>query len=216
MRKIITFFVFIFCFQNFIQSQILVPKENIISNYPLLTDNENFLNQTNQGGTIPIHNLNNIYTFDFDLNKFYPINQLKIYVQNPYIFDWHHRCLKIYTASSNFGPWTLIDSFVDYNFLAGNASQVFKSHQLLLNNCKISRFWRLEVHNNGGSFFISEFDFFYNTSLINNSNSGVLLNDNCTNLTAFANNESYLWSTGETTQSINVCNSGTYTGIGSQ
>lgn len=108
--------------------------------------------------------------------------------------------IQIYSAPSIFGPWTIVTNGI------GGGSHLFSAP-------KASRYWKLlmlTTNNPYSSGNLREI-YFYEKPLIIASGSTVLQNGECVTLTAAVNGETYLWSTGETSQSITVCSSGTYT-----
>jgi hypothetical protein len=125
---------------------------------------------------------------------------------------------QILTSSSSLGPWNIIKD-TTITITAPTAVNL----NISLN--KISRFWKIQILNapdiNVGCcadnlraerpLTLTEIQFFEDANLISSTNPSPLIDGQCTQLTAAVSGETYLWSTGETTQSINVCNSGTYT-----
>lgn len=70
--------------------------------------------------------------------------------------------------------------------------------------------WNWKNHIYGvPSLSIAEFEF-YESPILQSSGTQPLNNGECSTLTATTSGETYQWSTGETTQSINVCQPGTY------
>jgi hypothetical protein len=126
----------------------------------------------------------NLYSFNFKKGYFYDSQ-----------FD-------VYTSSSLNGPWVKL------------SVSILNTSQLLTINLisKASRYIKLSItpkqSDNYSSAAIELFS--YEVPLINAS-STIIINNKCVTLTAAASGETYLWSTGETTQSIQVCDAGTYT-----
>jgi hypothetical protein len=107
-----------------------------------------------------------------------------------------------YSAPSNLGPWQLITT---------NTSTVVLGLQPPKSIGKAFRFMKVVMTNNAtfSSTNFNTFDF-YESDLIS-SNGSTVLQNNCITLTSIASGETYQWSTGETSQSIQVCTSGVYT-----
>ncbi len=101
--------------------------------------------------------------------------------------------IKVFTSSSENGPWIEISK--NSNGEYSNVSRYFKFYT----------YFDVSVHHKLAYEMLS-----YYKPLINSS-SNTIINNKCITLTAAANGETYLWSTGETTRSIQVCNAGTYT-----
>ncbi len=87
-----------------------------------------------------------------------------------------------------------------------------------LNLPKTSRYWKITigadtaVGTSTGWYISSAFEIsLYELPLITASVANPLINGGCTLLTATTPGETYQWSTGATTQTISVCNSGVYT-----
>ncbi|MEY4522042.1 MAG: hypothetical protein RIT10_1227, partial [Bacteroidota bacterium] len=127
----------------------------------------------------------------------------------------------IYTAPSLLGPWTLSSS----NTVTVTAPSTTNC-SIIIN--KVSRFIRISVSSSpdintgcsgcGSTFSLfkslhfGEIELFQGGTLLSSSIPSPLTNSQCTTLTSAASGETYLWSPGgQTTQTITVCNSGTYT-----
>ncbi|MDB4648802.1 T9SS type A sorting domain-containing protein [Crocinitomicaceae bacterium] len=111
---------------------------------------------------------------------------------------------KIETASSMLGPWVEVYS--------GISTTAPSFHPL--NITKVSRYWKLTALTLQGTWStinFPEINFHENPIISSSNNSSTLMNGECVTLTAAATGENYLWSTGETTQSITVCDAGLYT-----
>ena len=112
------------------------------------------------------------------------------------------------SGPSALGPWTLIPT-------NGGCIQDPVPGQPFLKALKysfqsrVSQFWRISVN---GSLFVREIEFpNLNNNLILGNGNIPFNGNNCVSLSSVVNGENYLWSTGGTTQSINVCQPGTYT-----
>ena len=136
------------------------------------------------------------------------------------IGDWYSGTvpftITVESASSSLGPWVVVGSkqVNSVSLTAGGYSAIDLGG---MPNIKISRYWRITIPtfnaNYGGTAPLRQILYeikLYESSLITSSLPFPLLNGQCTNLTATAG-ETYLWSTGATTRSINVCKAGTYT-----
>jgi hypothetical protein len=108
---------------------------------------------------------------------------------------------RIYSGSTILGPWTIIkDTTLNVTNTINITNYINKTF----------RFFKLEIYQSDRSIIFGEINL-YENNLITANSSTILQNGNCVTLTSAAIGETYQWSTGETTQSINVCNSGTYT-----
>ncbi|MFZ4413435.1 MAG: T9SS type A sorting domain-containing protein [Bacteroidales bacterium] len=190
MKKIYILFLFFFIGFSGNSQQSVIPYSQITSNYPTLSNN-NF-----SCGSPEWIEFNGTASFTFDLGKVYTINRIDAW--------W---CLftlanvKIYTSYSNLGPWNKVFEVNDNN------STLNPSYNFLN---KSSRYWKIDIDAGAGSWRRLVEIKFYEIPAITSLNSSVLINGECTTLTSTIAGETYQWSTGETTQSINVCNSGTY------
>ena len=142
--------------------------------------------------------------------------------------------IQIFTGASVFGPWQQIKDTslvisgqnIDFSIPIDNkASRFFRIYfpsiqaftQTINATYKINstppydRYYNWNCSQTVNSLSIGEIEFYESSPLITSSTSNPLINGECVTLTAAASGETYLWSTGEITQSITVCNSGTYT-----
>lgn len=121
------------------------------------------------------------------------------------------------SAYSELGPWTIIGTTNG----GGQCNFSMCDMSINLQVPKVSRYWRITIPpitcgsctcvNGTLSVKVNEI-LMYETPQITTSNgSSVIVDNQCVTLTCNSPGENYLWSTGETTQSITVCNSGTYT-----
>jgi hypothetical protein len=105
-------------------------------------------------------------------------------------YDGHTK--EFYTAPSIYGPWV-------------NVTNSITSPN------KVSRYWKVLITSTINSNTLLSETQFFEKPLITASSLSLLNPGECITLTASAVNEAYLWSTGETTQSISICQPGTYT-----
>ena len=145
---------------------------------------------------------------------------LKRDVENACFTNTYNTGYILESAYSELGPWTIISTTTD-----GGGQCNFPTMcdmTINLQAPKVSRYWRLTIPPGvGGSSCGSVYGtnsvkineiLMYETPQITTSNgSSVIVDNQCVTLTCNSPGENYLWSTGETTQSITVCNSGTYT-----
>ncbi len=132
----------------------------------------------------------------------------------------------LYTSYSNNGPWIKVERNVFNTTPMANTSS-----KSIIKSLRLSQFYKIKIitpTNNSfqkctsvgksqsygfnlanGNIRIGEIGFYENPLLTSSSN--IITNNNCISITSNAVGETYLWSTGETTQSIQVCNAGTYT-----
>ncbi|MEN9303107.1 MAG: hypothetical protein RL264_1536, partial [Bacteroidota bacterium] len=114
------------------------------------------------------------------------------------------------SANSPLGPWSQVESKpCTINGMSGSLRYYSLGGVTIP---KTAQFWRVtypKMSNCDGHVFY-EIQL-YELPQITSSIPSPLVVGQCTTLTATAAGETYLWSTGETTQSITVCNSGTYT-----
>ncbi len=170
-------------------------------------------------------NLNGMSTYVFDLKEFKNITN--IHLKNILTagitpsgtgtinYNSINATFRISTQLSSLGSW---DKILDTSLTVPNSD-------LNIITNKVSRYWKIEILNcpnvlvncgfstlSGCPLNIGEIEL-YERPLIftNSSNTFPLQTNQCTTLTAGGSGDTYLWSTGETTQSIQVCNAGTYT-----
>jgi hypothetical protein len=190
MKKVFSIILLLFTISFNCYSQTLVPDSEIT----LLSGPNNpfgggFLSQPG--------NVNNTYVVELNEYKFLNYFRCALLATGNTFFD-------IYSAPSSIGPWQLITSA---NFSVSGAGWSYPT----ININKVAKFIKVDFRTNNpaGTSYFNSFDF-YESPLIQSSAS-TILQGNCTNLTSPASGETYLWSTGETTQSIQVCSSGVYT-----
>lgn len=119
---------------------------------------------------------------------------------------WSNSVIELSSATSPLGPWSIIGNLQYVGQSADFVNWFFE-----VQNPKVARYWKVTIpYNLTGARRLTDIRLF-ELQLINSTNNLPLNNGDCTTLTAAAGGETYLWSTGETTQSITVCNSGTYT-----
>ncbi|MBU3659844.1 MAG: T9SS type A sorting domain-containing protein [Flavobacteriales bacterium] len=154
---------------------------------------------------------NGTSTINVDLAKVRKINSISTYA------TWGSAsfCLtvKISVASSTLGPWQTLNQTC---YSCPGTVYVPNVYSLNTNIDKSFRYVKIDfwtnINNSFSNYWISipEVRFFESPN-ITSSLSSPLSNGQCTTLTAAAGGETYLWSPGgQTTQSITVCNSGTY------
>jgi hypothetical protein len=128
-------------------------------------------------------------------------------------------CLQVFTAENIKSPWIkTFDTTTISKWGSSWSSGVFN-----ISNLKVSRYYKIvffprlvERHNGNSVQLYSDNDcgieeiLLYESPLIKASSTKII-NNQCVTLTAAAEGETYLWSTGETTRSIQVCNPGSYT-----
>ena len=139
--------------------------------------------------------------------------------------------IQIQTATSALGPWTIVkdSTIITVPNVSTSLPCSYTTGDFPFTINKASRYWKIyfvsvpKYNDNyycstgqcNYTFTYSSFNFgeinFYEMPFINDNGSTILQDNQCVTLTAAASGETYQWSTGETTQSINVCNSGTYT-----
>ena len=132
--------------------------------------------------------------------------------------------IEVQTSHSELGPWTNVITFNkklledQYQRVNDIDINIFKSARFLkIKFIKVPNLFKSNVSCSGKvvSYIWSDVNVqeieFYEVPQINSSLGSILQEGQCTTLTAVASGETYLWNTGETTQSIEVCKSGTYT-----
>ena len=125
--------------------------------------------------------------------------------------------VQLFTSSSQFGPWTQIGITFNQNVPAVVCAINTREITYTISNPKVSQFWKFTIAGNpGGCALGFDYNFtleiaLYELPLITTSVANPLINGGCTILTANTPGETYQWSTGATTQTISVCNSGVYT-----
>ena len=201
MKNILFFLTILIC-KSHLHSQLL----NIVSSTGI-TNPQNMVN-----GNIAYFNsstnavLNKTYAMMvIELPESKQVNQLRFKGGNPLSFCPINTVVS--TANSALGPWVSIP--VSACYITGLADHTFD----LLTD-PVTRYLKVEFSNcpiwSGGLFEIDEIYADGNENLIN-SNGVVLDGSGCFTLSALCIGENYQWSTGATTQSINVCQPGTYT-----
>ena len=125
-------------------------------------------------------------------------------------------CNSMWNVSISFGPTALGPwQQITISQTIGIGSTLSTNQIVLPSPQKVTKFVKLDFNLittwNSCTQQFQELSFWELPTIIS-SNSSPLLTNQCTTLTAAAGGETYLWSPGgQTTQSISVCNSGTYT-----
>ena len=128
---------------------------------------------------------------------------------------------QVFSANSLKSPWIKI-----FDTTSIQKHGTYETTSIVnISNKKVSRYYkivffqnRFEHYPGDGKLLVigSDYDYsiseilLYESPLIKSSSTKII-NNQCVTLTATASGETYLWSTGETTQSIQVCSPGTYT-----
>ena len=129
---------------------------------------------------------------------------------------------ELYSSNSPDGQWFLCSRNTEKTY---SKYGTFYSIDIIseIKEKYASRYWKLKIISPSGNkisweginyaispISIGEISFYEATNLIK-ANTSFLLDEKCAELTSIISGESYLWSTGETTRTIQVCNPGTYT-----
>jgi hypothetical protein len=208
MKKLITLhFIFCILLVGFTQNEVITPT--IISTANVLDPsflNDNICIYANAGDASVILNGGEIL---FDLSNMKSIRSIRKWGGTNESTCSNFQ-LNIFSAPTSFGPWTPVINVCNS---IGAEPYPGSGYEYVFAQTKTARYFKLTVsflNINEPEYRACEIDFLSQEN-ITSTNSSPLFNGNCTTLTASASGETYLWSTGETTQSINVCNSGTYT-----
>lgn len=191
---LISFFILL-SIKNY--SQTYIPPSEVICSVPILYDNS-----TSSSSRVIFPPMPGSVEVTFDLGRVRNISKIETLssMSNSYPTNY----LTVYVSASNLGPWQQVSN---------TSLSVYQTPiQIGTNNInKTFRYAKVLCQTNeaGGNYYLLDFKF-YEVPTINSSNINPLINGSCTTLTASASGETYLWSTGETTQSISVCNTGTY------
>ena len=129
--------------------------------------------------------------------------------------------IQVFTTNSLKSPWIKI---FDTTSIRKWGSKDEPISIVNMSNIKVSRYYKIvffqrryEYYSDAGKLMIgTTYDHGFSEILLYESplikaSSTKIINNHCVTLTAAAEGETYLWSTGETTRSIQICNPGTYT-----